>query len=161
MPIAVGSKLPEASFMLMRDGKGTAVSTADLFCGKKVVLFAVPGAFTPTCHLKHLPGFLANLDAFKARGIDTIACVSVNDHHVMAAWGKASGADGKITLLADGTATFAKAIGLDYDAGSMGTRSKRYAAYVENGVLRILNIEDNPGKAEGSSAEALLQALPA
>jgi glutaredoxin/glutathione-dependent peroxiredoxin len=132
-----------------------------VFAGKRVVLFGVPGAFTPTCHLKHLPGFINHLEAFKARGIDTIACTSVNDHHVMAAWGKASGTEGKIELLADGTAAFAKAMGLDAELGPMGTRSKRYAAFIDNGILKVLHIEDSPGMAEASSAEALLKALPA
>jgi glutaredoxin/glutathione-dependent peroxiredoxin len=159
MTIAVGDKLPEASFMVWRDGKAVPVTTADVFAGKKVVLFAVPGAFTPTCHLKHMPGFLNNLSAFKAKGVDTVACTSVNDHHVLGHWAKASGTEGKIDLLADGTAAFAKAVGLDAVLGPMGTRSKRYAALVENGVLKVLHVEDNPGVAEASSAESLLKAM--
>jgi glutaredoxin/glutathione-dependent peroxiredoxin len=161
MTIAVGAKLPEATFMVMRDGKGTQVTTADVFGGKKVALFAVPGAFTPTCHLKHLPGFLNHLADFKAQGVDTVACTSVNDHHVMGAWAKASGTEGKIELLADGTGAFAVAMGLDAVLGPMGVRSKRYAALVDNGVLKILHVEDNPGVAEASSAEALLKAMGA
>ena len=161
MTIAVGSHLPEATFMVFSDGKPAPVTTKDVFFGKKVVLFAVPGAFTPTCHLKHLPGFLANIDAFKVRGIDTVACVAVNDHHVMKAWAEAAGTAGKILLLADGTAAFAKAMGLDTELGPMGIRSKRYSAFVDNGVLKILHVEDSPGQAEASSAEALLRELPA
>jgi glutaredoxin/glutathione-dependent peroxiredoxin len=158
MPLVIGRTLPDATFMVMRDGKGTQVSVAEIFGGKNVVLFAVPGAFTPTCHLKHLPGFLSNFDAFLARGVDTVACTAVNDHHVMAAWGKASGIGEKIVLLADGTAAFAKAMGLDYEAGSMGVRSRRYAAHVVDRELRILQIEDSPG-VEASSAEALLKTM--
>ncbi len=160
MTIAVGDKLPEATFMVMRDGKGTAVTTAEVFAGKKVVLFAVPGAFTPTCHLQHLPGFLGRVADFKARGVDTVACVSVNDHHVMSAWGKATGAEGKLELLADGTAAFTKAMGLDASMGALGTRSKRYAALVEDGVLKLLHVEDAPGVAV-SGAEAMLKAMAA
>ncbi len=159
MTIAVGDKLPEATFMVMRDGKGTPVTTAEVFGGKKVVLFAVPGAFTPTCHLKHLPGFLTHAAEFKARGVDTIACTSVNDHHVMGHWAKATGVEGKIELLADGTAAFAKAVGLDAVLGPMGVRSKRYAALIDNGVLKVLHVEDNTGVAEASSAESLLKAM--
>lgn len=161
MPIAVGSRIPEATFMVKTDDKAVPMSTADVFAGKKVVLFAVPGAYTAVCSLKHLPGFLANIDAFKQRGIDTVACTAVNDHHVLAAWGKDTGADGRILLLADGTAAFAKAMGLTAELGPLGTRSQRYAAYVEDGVVKILNIEDTPGKAETSSAETLLAQLPA
>jgi len=160
MPITVGSRLPEAIFKVKQGDKVIDMTTADVFAGKKVVLFAVPGAYTPTCSLKHLPGFLANIEAFKRRGIDTVACTSVNDHHVLAAWGKDTGADGRILLLADGSAAFAKAMGLSSESAPMGTRSQRYAAYVEDGVLKILNVEDQPGKAEASSAEALLKALP-
>ena len=161
MPITVGSRLPEAIFKVKRDDKVSDMTTADVFAHKKVVLFAVPGAYTPTCHLKHLPGFLNNIEAFKSRGIDTVACTAVNDHHVMAAWGKDTGADGRILLLADGSAAFAKAMGLSSDSAAMGTRSVRYAAYVEDGVLKILNVEPQGGTGEVSSAEAMLKALPA
>jgi len=160
MTIAIGDKLPEATFMVMRDGKPTSVTTADAFAGKKVVLFAVPGAFTPTCHLKHLPGFLDHLADFKARGVDSVACTAVNDHHVMGHWAKATGTEGKIELLADGTAAFAKAMGLDADMGPLGIRSRRYAALVENGVLKVLHVEEAPGVA-ASSAEAMLTAMEA
>ena len=161
MPLAIGSHLPDATFMVKQGDTSKPMTTADVFAGKKVALFAVPGAYTPTCHLKHLPGFLNNIDVFKARGIDTVACTAVNDHHVMAAWGKDTGADGRILLLADGTAAFAKAMGLAAEAGPLGTRSKRYAAYIADGVLKILNVEDGSGKVEASSAETMLQMLPA
>lgn len=161
MPIAVGSRLPDVTFRVIVDGKGIDMTTADVFAGKKVALFAVPGAFTPTCHLKHLPGFLANIDVFRARGIDTVACTSVNDHHVMSAWAKATGADGRLLMLADGTAAFAKGMGLTSDMGPLSLRSERYAAYVKDGVLQVLLIEANSGRAETSSAEALLAAMPA
>jgi peroxiredoxin len=159
MPLATGNPLPEATFKVMQDGKAVDMSTKDVFAGKKVVFFAVPGAFTPTCSVKHLPGFLANIDAFKARGIDTVACVSVNDHHVMAAWGKSTAADGRVLMLADYNGAFSKGMGMLEDMGALGLRSHRYAAFAENGVLKILNIEPAPG-VEVSSAETMLASLP-
>jgi peroxiredoxin len=161
MTIKVGDHLPEAKFRVMTaEGPGWA-TTDEVFKGKKVVLFAVPGAFTPTCHKNHLPGFLKNADAIKAKGVDAIAVTAVNDVFVMAEWKKASGAEGKIEFLADGNGEFAKAIDLvlDVSAGGLGQRSKRYAMLVENGVVTKLNIEDAPGKAETSSAETLLKQL--
>jgi peroxiredoxin len=136
-------------------------STDEVFKGKKVVLFAVPGAFTPTCHKNHLPGFLKNADAIKAKGVDVIAVTSVNDVFVMTEWQKVSGAEGKIDFLADGNADFAKALDLTMDgsAGGLGLRSQRYSMLVEDGVVRSLNIEDAPGKAEISGADALLKQL--
>ncbi len=160
MTIAVGDKLPEATFMVMRDGKATPLTTAEVFGGKKAVLFAVPGAFTPTCHLQHLPGFLNHVSDFAAHGVDTVACVSVNDHHVMGAWGRATGAEGKLLLLADGTGAFTKAMGLDANMGALGIRSKRYAALVEDGTVTKLHVEDAPGVA-ASGAEAMLKAMSA
>ncbi len=123
----------------------------------QVVLFAVPGAFTPTCSSKHLPGFVEKADEFKAKGVDTIACVSVNDAFVMDAWGKSAGIDGKILMLADGSAEFAKKIGMDIDlfARGLGTRSKRYSMIVENGVVTSLNVEDAPPNHDKSSAATL------
>jgi len=159
MSIAVGSRIPEASFKVKQGDVTIDMTTAEIFNGKKVALFAVPGAYTPTCHLKHLPGFLSNIDEFKRRGVDTVACVAVNDHHVMAAWGKDTGADGRILLLADGNAAFTKAMGLSTEIGPLGIRSQRYAALVDNGVVKVLNVEDVPGKAEASSAETLLKSL--
>jgi glutaredoxin/glutathione-dependent peroxiredoxin len=161
MTIAVGQHIPDATFKVMREGKAVDLTTQDVFGGKRVALFAVPGAFTPTCHLKHLPGFLANVDEFKRRGVDTVACTAVNDHHVLAAWARDTGADGRILMLADGTGAFAKSLGLAADLGALGLRSRRYAAYVENGVVKALNIEEAPGQAEASSAESLLRAIPA
>ena len=158
MTIAVGSSLPNATFKVMSETGPSEVTTGDLFKGKKAVLFAVPGAFTPTCHGMHLPGFLHNAAEFKAKGIDLIACTAVNDVFVMDAWSKASGAQGQIKFLADGNGDFAKAIGLEMDGSPIGfgLRSKRYAMLVEDGVVKALHIEDKPGKAEISSAEKLL-----
>jgi peroxiredoxin len=161
MVIAVGDRLPEASFTVMADDAPAAKTTAEIFSGKKVVLFAVPGAFTPTCHNNHLPGFLRNAEAIKAKGVDTIAVTGVNDVFVMEAWKKASGAEGKIEFLADGNGDFAKAIDLtiDMSAGGLGTRSRRYCMLVGDGVVKTLNVEDAPGKAEASSAETLLKQM--
>jgi glutaredoxin/glutathione-dependent peroxiredoxin len=159
--VKVGDKLPEAKFRVMT-AEGPAVKTTDdIFKGKKVVLFAVPGAFTPTCHKNHLPGFLANAGAIKAKGVDTIAVTGVNDVFVMDAWKKASGAEGKIEFLSDGSAEFAKAIDLALDASAMGLgwRSKRYSMLVEDGVVKKLNVEETPGKADLSGAENLLKQL--
>ena len=158
MTISVGSTLPDVHVMIWRDGKALPVSTAELFAGKKAVLFAVPGAFTPTCHLKHMPGFIERSAEFKAKGIDFLACTAVNDHHVMAAWGKASGAEGKVELLADGTGAFAKGMGLDSDMGALGVRSRRYAAYIEDGIVRVLHVEEAPG-VNVSGADAMLAAI--
>ena len=161
MTIKVGDRLPETKFRVMTaEGPGWK-TTDEVFKGKKVVLFAVPGAFTPTCHKNHMPGFVTNFDAIKGKGVDAIAVTSVNDIFVMDAWAKASNATGKIEALADGSGAFAKAIGLDSDmsAGGMGVRSKRYAMVVEDGVVKTLNIEDAPGKADISGAENLLKGL--
>ena len=161
MTIKVGDKIPDCKFRVMTaDGPGQ-VSTNDVFKGKKVVLFAVPGAFTPTCHKNHLPGFVKNADAIKAKGVDTIAVTSVNDVFVMSHWQKSADPEGKIEFLADGNADFAKAIGLvlDGSAGGLGQRSQRYSAVIEDGVVKSLNIEDAPGKAEISGADALLKQL--
>jgi peroxiredoxin len=161
MAIKVGDRIPEAKFRVMTaEGPGWK-TTDEVFKGKKMVLFAVPGAFTPTCHMNHLPGFLKNSDAFKAKGIDGVAVTAVNDVFVMTEWKKATGAEGKIEFLADGNGDFAKALDLTLDAsaGGLGVRSKRYAMLVDNGVVKTLNIEDAPGKAEVSSADALLKGM--
>jgi peroxiredoxin len=161
MSIKVGDRIPEAKFRVMSES-GPAVKTTDeVFKGKKVVLFAVPGAFTPTCHINHLPGFLKNADAIKAKGVDTIAVTGVNDVFVMDAWKKATGAEGKIEFLADGNGDFAKAIDLALDASGagLGLRSRRYAMLVEDGVVKKLNVESEPGKAEVSSADNLLKQI--
>ncbi|MBX3571470.1 MAG: peroxiredoxin [Mesorhizobium sp.] len=161
MTIAPGDKIPDATLKTMTSEGAANVSTGDFFAGKKVVLFGVPGAFTPTCSMNHLPGFIENHDAILAKGADAIAVVSVNDHHVMNAWAKASGGEGKITFLADGSADFAKAIGLDNDLSKagMGTRLKRFSMIVEDGVVKTLNIEEAAGKAEISGAARILEQL--
>ncbi len=161
MTIKTGDRLPDAYFTTMTAEGPTKLSTADVFGGRKVVLFAVPGAFTPTCHMKHLPGFIARADEIKAKGVDTIACVSVNDVFVMDAWAKSTGADGKIVFLADGNGDFARAIGMDLDASGfgMGTRSKRYSMLVDDGTVTALNVEPAPGQAVESGADKLLDLL--
>lgn len=161
MTIKVGDRLPDATFAVMGEKGPEPRTTKDVFAGKKVALFAVPGAFTPTCHRNHLPGFLENLDVIKDKGVDTIACVSVNDVFVMDAWGKATGADGKILMLADGSAGFAKAIGLELDAtaGGLGVRSKRFSMIVDDGVVAALNVEEAPGTADVSGAANLIRQL--
>ena len=161
MPIKVGDRLPEAKFRVMGPDGPASKTTDEVFKGKKVVLFAVPGAFTPTCSNNHLPGFLKNADAIKAKGVDTIAVTGVNDVFVFDAWKKATGAGGKIEFLADGNGEFAKALDLAMDgsAAGHGIRSKRYAMLVEDGVVTKLNIEDAPGKAENSGAENLLKQM--
>ncbi len=158
MTIKVGDRLPEAIFTIMGAEGPQQVSTADFFGGKKIALFAVPGAYTPTCHKQHMPGFVANSDEFKNKGIDAIACTSVNDVFVLTQWAKDSGAEGKITMLADGSADFAKKLGLEIDltARGLGVRSKRYSMVVDNGVLSVLNVEDAPPQHDKSSAATLL-----
>lgn len=161
MTIKVGDKLPEATFRVMTADGPAAKTTNEVFEGRKVVLFAVPGAFTPTCSNNHLPGFLARLDEIKAKGVDHVAVTSVNDVFVMNAWAKSSEGEGRIEFLADGSGQFAKAVGLELDAtaGGLGLRSKRYAMIVENGVVQWLAVEDAPGKADATGAEAVLGAL--
>ena len=158
MTIKVGDRLPEAIFTIMGAEGPQQVSTADFFGGKKIALFAVPGAYTPTCHKQHMPGFVANSDEFKNKGIDAIACTSVNDVFVLTQWAKDSGAEGKITMLADGREDFAKELGLEIDltARGLGVRSKRYSMVVDNGVVSVLNVEDAPPQHDKSSAATLL-----
>ena len=160
MTIAVGDKIPSAKLKTMTAEGPKDISTDDIFNGKKVVLFAVPGAFTPTCSAKHLPGFVEKAAQIQAKGVDTIACISVNDAFVMGAWGKDQKSDGKVHMLADGNGDFAKAVGLEMDGSGfgLGQRSKRYAMVVEDGVVKTLNVE-NPGAFEVSSADAVLKAL--
>ncbi len=157
MAIKVGDKLPDASFTTMSAEGPKPMTTADVFGGKKVALFAVPGAFTPTCSKTHMPGFVDRAAELKSKGYDTIACTSVNDVFVMTEWAKATGATGKIVMLADGAADFAKKLGLEMDltARGLGMRSKRYAMSVDNGVVKVLNIEEAPGAVTTSSAETL------
>jgi peroxiredoxin len=162
MAIKVGDRLPNTKFMVMTAEGPKPRTGDDLFKGKKIALFAVPGAFTPTCHRNHLPGFIKNAEVIKAKGVDAIAVTSVNDVFVMEAWKQASGADGKIDLfLADGNAEFAKAVGFDVDDSDKirGVRSQRYSMIVEDGVVKSLNVEEAPGKAELSGAENLLKQL--
>ncbi|WP_436642916.1 peroxiredoxin [Microbaculum sp. FT89] len=159
--IKVGDKLPEATFGVVTASGPSTKTTSDVFSGRKVALFAVPGAFTPTCHNNHLPGFLANADKFREKGVDAIACLAVNDVFVMDAWAKATGAGDTIEFLADGSALFSKAVGLELDITErgMGIRSQRYAMLVDDGVVTILNIGDEPGKTDITGAEALLAAM--
>jgi peroxiredoxin len=161
MTIAIGEKLPGATFKEKTTDGPVETTTGELFGGKRVVLFAVPGAFTPTCSLNHLPGYLENRDAILARGVDDIAVVAVNDWHVMGAWAQSSGGLGKIHFLADWDASFTKALGLDADlsAGGLGIRSRRYSMLVEDGVVKTLNIEETPGQAVVSGAAAMLEQL--
>ena len=161
MTIAKGDRLPEATFRVLGPEGITTLTTGDIFDGKKVALFAVPGAFTPTCHLKHIPGFIENADAFKKKGIDSVACVAVNDPFVLGAWADASGGKGRILFLSDGNAEFTKKIGMDFDGSGigLGTRSKRYAMLVDDGVVKALNVEDSPGVAVESTAAKLLKNL--
>jgi peroxiredoxin len=161
MAIKVGDPLPQVTFRIPTADGPAAKTTDDLFKGRRVVLFAVPGAFTPTCNNNHLPGFLANVEAIKAKGIDAILVTAVNDVFVMGAWAKATGAEGKIEFLSDGSADFASAVGLTFDGKGfgLGTRSQRYSMVVNDGVVEMLNIEDAPGKAEVSGADALIEKL--
>jgi peroxiredoxin len=161
MAIAVGDKLPEASFKVRTPDGLKDVTVGELTAGKTVVLFAVPGAFTPTCHAKHVPSYLEHLDALKAKGVDLVACVAVNDAFVLDAWARSSGAEGKITFLSDGNGTFTKALGLDFDGSGfgLGTRSRRYAMLVVDGIVKALNVEESPGVMDVSGADRILAAL--
>ncbi|HEX4370200.1 MAG TPA: peroxiredoxin [Rhizomicrobium sp.] len=158
--IKVGDKIPSATLMQMKDGGPKPVTTDQLFAGKKVALFALPGAFTPTCSAKHLPGFIQHSDALKAKGIDAIACVSVNDAFVMGAWGEQQKAGDKVMMLADGNGDFTRALGLELDATKfgMGKRSQRFSMVVDNGVVTQLNVEA-PGAFEVSSADHMMALL--
>ena len=158
MTIKVGDRVPEGTFTIMGSEGPTGLSASEVFKGKKVVLFAVPGAFTPTCSAAHLPGFVVQYDEIIAKGVDTVACLAVNDVFVMHAWGTSSNAE-NILMLADGNGTYATALGLELDGSGfgMGIRSKRFAMIVNDGVVELLNVDE--GKFEGSSAEAVLAAL--
>jgi peroxiredoxin len=157
MTIKIGDKLPNTSFTVMGAEGPEKKTTAEVFAGKKVALFAVPGAFTPTCQQQHMPGFVSRVDELKAKGIDTIACTAVNDIFVLTQFAKDTGATGKILMLADGNAEFALAIGLDIDLSGfgLGLRSKRYAMLVDDGVVKVLNVEDAPPQHDKSSAATL------
>lgn len=158
MPIAAGDRLPDVTFRVMSDEGPKAVSTADVFGGKTIALFGVPGAFTPTCHKVHLPGFLKEAEAFKAKGVAGIAVVAVNDPFVLEAWAETTGGKGVITFLSDGSAEFAKATGLDLDltARGLGIRNRRFSMLVEDGVVKSINIEETPATADASGAANLL-----
>ena len=160
MTIKVGDRVPSAKLKHMSKDGPANITTDELFKGKRVVLFSVPGAFTPTCDAKHLPGFVQSYDKLKAKGVDTVACLAVNDVFVMAAWGKASGVGDKILMLADGNAEWTRALGLEMDASGygMGTRGKRFAMVVKDGVVTHLNVEAG-GEFKVSAAEYVLGQL--
>ena len=157
MTIKPGEKLPAATFAIKTEDGKKDVTTDEVFANKTVVLFAVPGAFTPTCSKNHMPGFLGEADAIRARGVDDIVCVAVNDHHVMKAWGDSYGLGGKITVLADGDGTFTRAIGLLAPMAGMGERSLRYSMIVENGTVKTLNVEDKSGVNVSGASTILTQ----
>ncbi|HVT56077.1 MAG TPA: peroxiredoxin [Xanthobacteraceae bacterium] len=162
MTIKPGDKLPSATFRVMGADGPKEMTTADIFSGKKAVLIGMPGAFTPTCHRNHLPGYVEQAEKFRDKGVDTIAVTTTNDHFVMGAWSKASDGDGKVVFLADGNGEFAKAVGLAFDGsarGLGGVRSKRYSMYVEDGVVKVLNTEENAGQVDATSATKLLSAI--
>jgi glutaredoxin/glutathione-dependent peroxiredoxin len=161
MTISVGDKLPSVTLRQVTPEGPKEISTDDFFRGKKVALFAVPGAFTPACSQRHLPGFVDKAADIKAKGIDEIACVAVNDAAVLGAWGRTQKSEGKVTMLADGSGDFARALGLELDLtkGGLGIRSKRYSMLVDNGVVKSLSVEQQPGQVDASSAESLLKAL--
>jgi peroxiredoxin len=160
MTINVGDKLPATTFVTMTESGPSPVESADYFAGKKVALFSVPGAFTPTCSAKHLPGFIEKAADLKAKGIDAIACTAVNDPFVMGAWGKASGAGEAVTMLADGNGSFAEAVGLTMDGSKfgLGTRGQRFSMVVNDGVVEQLHVEA-PGEFRVSSADYMLEQL--
>jgi peroxiredoxin len=157
MTIKVGDRLPEATFMTMSSEGPKPMKTGEVFSGKKVALFAVPGAYTGVCHKQHMPGYVENYNELKKKGFDTVACTSTNDIFVLTQWSKDSNADGKILMLADGSAEFAKKVGLEIDltGRGMGVRSKRYSMIVEDGVVKSLNVEDVPANHDKSSAANL------
>ncbi len=161
MTIKIGDKLPDATFMTMGAEGPKPLTTSEIFAGKKVALFAVPGAYTPTCHQQHMPGFVAHLDELKGKGVEQVVCTSVNDVFVMDQWGKEAGAGANILMVADGNGDFAKSIGLDIDLTGfgMGVRSKRYAMLVNDGFVEVLNIDEMPPEHDLSSAATLCSAI--
>jgi len=160
MTINVGDKLPSVTLRYLIPEGPKAVTTEEFFGGKKVVLFGVPGAYTRTCSERHLPGYITHAAELRAKGVDTIACLAVNDHFVMNAWGKERGADDKVVMLGDGSGDFTRAIGLELDRikEGMGIRTQRYSMLIENGIVKALNVEQ-PGQFDVSSAETMLKAL--
>jgi peroxiredoxin len=161
MTIKVGDKLPSVTLRQVTPEGPKEISTDEFFRGKKAVLFAVPGAFTPACSQRHLPGYVEKVADIRAKGVDEVACVAVNDAAVMTAWGKDQRCEGKVSMLADGSGDLARALGLELDLtrNGLGVRSKRYSMLVDNGVVKSLNLEQQPGQVEVSSAEAMLRAL--
>ncbi len=161
MGIEVGQRLPDGVFTAMGDDGPEKRSVADVFSGRTVLLFAVPGAFTPTCHRNHMPGYVEHADDFRARGVDEVACLATNDAFVLDHWAEASGAKGKITMLSDGNADYVKALGLDLDASGLGlgTRAHRFAMLVVDGEVRELELEPNPAAVGIASAESMLAKL--
>ena len=161
MTIKVGDKIPSVTLKQLTPEGPKEITTDELFRGKKVVLFAVPGAFTPACSQRHLPGYVDKAADIRGKGVDEIACVAVNDVFVMGAWGKEQKTEGKVNMLADGSGDFARALGLELDLTKMGLgiRSKRYSMFVDNGVVKSLNLEQQPGQVDTSSAETMLKAL--
>lgn len=160
MTISIGDRIPDVGFVKMTANGPEPVTSASYFAGRRIALFSVPGAFTPTCSAKHLPGFIERADALKARGIDEIAGTAVNDAFVMGAWGKSAGVEDKVTLLADGNGDFVRAVGLEMDGSKfgMGTRGQRFSMIVNDGVVEQLNVEA-PGEFRVSSADHMLSAL--
>src|SRR6516225_6690530 len=161
MTIKVGDKLPSVTLRQITPEGPKEVTTDDFFRGKRVALFAVPGAFTPACSQRHLPGYIDKATDIKGKGVDEVACVAVNDAAVMTAWGKDQKTEGKVTMLADGSGDFVRALGLELDLtkAGLGTRSKRYSMLVDNSVVKSLNVEQQPGQVEASGADAMLKSL--
>jgi len=160
MTITTGTRIPDSIFIKLTENGPERISAADLTAGRTIALFSVPGAFTPTCSAKHLPGFIEQADALRAKGVDEIVCTAVNDAFVMGAWGKSAGADGKVTMLADGNGDFAKAMGLEMDGTGfgMGHRGQRFSMLVRDGIIEQLNVEA-PGEYRVSTADHLLGQL--
>ncbi len=161
MTIKVGDKIPSVTLRQVTPEGPKEITTDEFFAGKKVALFAVPGAFTPACSQRHLPGYVDKASDIKAKGVDEVACVAVNDAAVMGAWGKEQRTEGKVSMLADGSGDFVRALGLELDLSKngLGIRSKRYSMLVDNGVVKSLNVEPQPGQVDTSSAETMLKAL--
>ena len=160
MTISVGDRIPSVDLTRMTSDGPQPVSTDEYFAGRKVVLFAVPGAYTPTCSAQHLPGYTANVAALRAKGVDAVACLATNDVFVMDAWGKDQETEGKVDMLADGSGEFTRAMGLEFDLSSrgLGVRSQRYALVAEDGVVRTLNVDEGGGL-DTSSAESIIAGL--
>jgi peroxiredoxin len=161
MPVQIGDKLPDIKLKRLGANGMEEIQTADYFKNKKVVLFATPGAFTPTCAQKHLPGYVSNADKIKSEGVDEIVCLSVNDPFVMKHWGEIAGTEGKVTMLPDGNGEFVEALGLNFDGSGagLGKRAKRFSAIIENGIIKDLQVEEAPGQLELSGADVCMVRL--